>query len=536
MQDFKVQPSSALVLTAQPHLSPRAKPARFFKLRSSLAALAAAGAMSLPSAAHACCNDFWSCGAAFVTGGLSCAIQAAQEESRRILNEARRALDNARRAYDEAVNGTQNKVAETRNKAQQDSRDSLGAMDTARNSVQVRLANPVRTVVAPRVIVAATPGALPSGLPAGVRVTAAPAPAPATAPQSVSPSAAVPMPTPFGGSVSLPPPPSPEEVRRALEDAMRTIDSLRQRGRDQDLPQVSQAIARMNDSIGRSLGNVHGVVRQSVFTPLEEILRILGATDPTGLTNLIAAAVTGLDAATTALDTEVFRAMQSLDDVIVGALGEVEGEVSELVASADLARAIEAKVNALSEQPTQAQVNELRGLLPSDPARRLTAANIRVMSGVTLSPALRVSIAMPKAAPAANSMKLAMGPLSNQLKDPMLRNRLQPPAEKMAFKSRLDQYLGNEFAGLSGAPRAAKRQQLIDESRRRFASNPQQAQEMEQLISQAAGPVLVAPAILASPAVLTAPAGATKPPLNLPPQNTPMVIPVPQRPMAFPQK
>ena len=277
-------------------------------------------------------------------------------------------------------------------------------------------------------------------------------------------------------------------------------DTLRQRGRDQDLPQVSQAIARMNDSIGRSLGNVHGIVRQAVFTPLEEILRVLGSADPTGLTNLIAAAVTGIDAATTALDTEVFRAMQSLDDVIVGALGEVETQVSELVASADLARGIEAKVNALSEQPTQAKLNELRSLLPTDPARRLTASNIRAISGITLSPALRTSIAMPKAAPAANSMKLAIGPLSNQLKDPMLKSRLQPPADKMALKSRLDQYLGNEFAGLSGAARAAKRQQLLDESRRRFASNPQQAQEMERLISSAAGPMVISPAAMQLPA------------------------------------
>lgn len=453
-----------------------------FKLRSYLAALVAAGAMSLPSAAHACCTDFWSCGAAFVTGGLSCVVQAAQEESRRILDAARSALTNARRAYDDAVNGTQNRVAETRNKAQQDSRDSMAALDTARNTVATRLNAQPRIALVTR----------PVGTVAQV----------GSAPPAASANLSVPLPIP-GANINLPAlpaPPSPEEVRRALEDAARTIDTLRQRGRDQDLPQVSQAIARMNDSIGRSLGNVQGIVRASVFTPLEEILRVLGATDPTGLTNLIAAAVTGLDAATTALDTEVFRAMQSLDDVIVGALGEVEGEVSELVASADLARGIEARVNALSEQPTQAKLNELRGLLPADPARLLTAVNIRSMPGVNLSTGLRANLAMPKAAPAANSMKLAIGPLSNQLKDPLLKTRLQPPADKMAFKSQLDRYLGNEFTGLSGAPRAAKRQQLIDESRRRFASNPSQAQEMERLISSAAGPMTISPAAMQLPA------------------------------------
>jgi hypothetical protein len=520
MQDFTVQTSLAPHLQPAQPLTRRAKPVRLFKLRGYLAALAAAGAMSLPSAAHACCNDFWSCGAAVMTGGLSCAIQAAQDESRRILDAARRALDNARRAYDEAVNGTQNKVAETRNKAQQDSRDSMGALDAAKNTVQAKLNAPARLVAAPRSI----------GTVQQVNTPASP-PTPAA-------NASIPVALPGGGTLALPvppAPPSPEEVRRALEDAVRTIDALRQRGRDQDLPQVSQAIARMNDSIGRSLGNVHGIVRMSVFTPLEEILRILGATDPTGLTNLIAAAVTGLDAATTALDTEVFRAMQSLDDVVVGALGEVEGEVSELVASADLARSIEASVNALSEQPSQAKLGELRSLLPPDPARRLTAVNIRAMTGVTLSPALRASVALPKSAPAANSMKLAMGPLSTQLKDPMLKNRLQPPADKIALQSRLDQYLGNEFAGLSGAPRAAKRQQLLDESRRRFASNPQQAQEMERLISQAAGPVMMAP-VMAAPAVMNTPAILTQPPVGVPPPKAPVIAPLPQRPIALPQK
>ncbi len=510
MQDFKGHQSPGPFLSSKPRLAAKGKSARHFKLRSYLAALAAAGAMSLPSAAHACCNDFWSCGAAFITGGLSCAIQAAQEESRRILEAARSALNNSRRAYDEAVNGTQNRVAETRNKAQQDSRDSMGAMDTAKNAVQAKLNAPPRALPIAQSVGMVAPGArLTTGTPSPSSMMAtAPAPTAPAAPAMAS--LALP---------ALPAPPSPEEVRRALEDAARAIDTLRQRGRDQDLPQVSQAIARMNDSIGRSLGNVHGVVRQAVFTPLEEILRVLGSADPTGLTNLIAAAVTGIDAATTALDTEVFRAMQSLDDVIVGALGEVETQVSELVASADLARGIEAKVNALSEQPTQAKLGELRSLLPTDPARRLTASNIRAMSGVTLSPALRTSIAMPKAAPAANAMKLAIGPLSNQLKDPMLKSRLQPPADKLALKSRLDQYLGNEFTGLSGAARAAKRQQLLDESRRRFASNPQQAQEMERLISSAAGPMVIAPAAMQLPATG---------PLVIPQRNPALPQPLPR--------
>jgi hypothetical protein len=119
---------------------------------------------------------------------------------------------------------------------------------------------------------------------------------------------------------------------------------------------------------------------------------------------------------------------------------------------------------------------------------------------VTLTPLLRVSLNMPKAAPAANSMKLALGPLSTQLKDPMLKTRLQPPADKAALKNRLDQYMGNEFAGLTGAPRATKRQQLLDEARRRFAANPQQVQEMERLINAAAGPIVTSPAALQLPA------------------------------------
>jgi hypothetical protein len=490
MRDSKLHTISAHCLQSVPPEQSSAHSAHKSPMprwRAWAAAAATAGAMALPSTAHACCNDFWSCGAAFVTGGLSCAIQAAQEESRRILDSARRALDGARRSYDEAVNGTQNRVTESRNKAQQDSRDSLGAMDTAKNTVQAKL-NAPRFVAAPRSVGTIAPaGGVQGGLPSGAAIPGSTVVV--TAPVSGAAAA--------GAAPILPPPPSPEEVRRAMEDALRTLDTLRQRGANQDLPAVSQAIARMNDNVGRSMGNMQDIVRRSVFTPLEEILRVLGAADPTGLTNLIAAAVTGLDAAATALDTEVFRAMQSLDDVIVGALGEVEGHVSELVTSAGLAREIEARVNALSEQPSQAKMSELRALLPPDPARLLNANAIRAIGSLRLSsPALRASLSMPKAAPAANSMKLALGPLSNQLKDPMLKTRLQPPADKAALKSRLDQYMGNEFVGLAGAARAAKRQQLLDEARRRFASNPQQAQEMERLINNAAGSIVVSPAIL----------------------------------------
>jgi peptidoglycan DL-endopeptidase CwlO len=497
------------------------------KLRHWMAASAAAGAMAVPGAAHACCNDFWSCGAAFVTGGLSCAVQAAQDESRRILDAARRALDNSRRAYDEAVNGTRNKATESRDKAQQDSRESLGAMDAAKNTVQAKLSAPPRAV-----LLTASNVVLPAGTvvnsgqatlrsPApGSLIATAPAASPAPAP---APTGALPIP-------ALPNPPSPEEVRRALEDAARTIDSLRQRGQDQDLPAVSQAIARMNDSMGRSLGNLNGIVRMSVFTPLEEILRVLGMADPTGLTNLIAASVTGLDAATTALDTEVFRAMQSLDDVMVGALGEVETRVSELVSSADLARAIQSSVNALSEQPTQAQVSALRSLLPAEPSRPMAATAIRSIRGISISPALRLSLTAPKAAPAANTMKLALGPLSNQLKDPLLKTRLQAPADKMQFKTQIDRYLGNEFAGLAGAPRAAKRQQLVDEARRRFGSNPQQAQEMERLISQAAGPIMIAPAAITQPSTIPQIVQPSPSPLVVQPAASPLIVP--QRPMA----
>ena len=515
MQDFK-QPNTTA------HRLPR-------RLKHWLAASAAAGAMAIPTAAHACCNDFWSCGAAFVTGGLSCVVQAAQEESRRILDAARRALDGSRRAYDEAVNGTRNKATESRDKAQQDSRESLGAMDAAKSTVQAKLSAPPRAVLLTAPNVALPAGTVVnSGQPTlrsptpGSLIATAPAASPAAAP-APAPTGALPIP-------ALPNPPSPEEVRRALEDAARTIDSLRQRGQDQDLPAVSQAIAHMNDSMGRSLGNLNGIVRMSVFTPLEEILRVLGMADPTGLTNLIAASVTGLDAATTALDTEVFRAMQSLDDVMVGALGEVETRVSELVSSADLARAIQSSVNALSEQPTQAQVSALRSLLPPEPTRPLAATAIRSIRGISISPALRLSLTAPKAAPAANTMKLALGPLSNQLKDPLLKSRLQAPADKMQFKTQIDRYLGNEFAGLSGAPRAARRQQLIDEARRRFSSNPQQAQEMERLISQAAGPIMIAPAAITQPSTIPQIVQPSPSPLVVQPATSPLIVP--QRPMA----
>jgi hypothetical protein len=504
MQDSKLAPTTAqFALPMQPPMqSERAR--RSSKLRSYLAAGAVVGALAMPGTARAgCCDDFWSCGAAFVTGGLSCVLQAAQEESRRILDAARRALDGARRSYNEAVNGTQNKVNESRDKAQKDGRDSMAAMDAAKNTVQAKINTPIRVAAfQPNAATQAALQAAQTRLPAVQRSAMVGQPSAPTPP----PAQAVIVTAPNVQRQA-----SPEDVRRALEDAARTIESLRQRGQNQDLPAVSQAIARMNDNVGRSIGNLQGIVRQAVFTPLEEILRILGAADPTGLTNLIAAAVTGLDAATTALDTEVFRGMQALDDVLVGALGEVENHVSELVSAADLSRNIQAKVNALSEQPTQAQIDALRSLLPPEPARPLNANAIRAISGLQITTVQRYNLNVPKTALTANTMKLALAPLNNQLKDPLLKSRLQPPAEKAQFKSQLDQYLGNEFTGLSGAPRAAKRQQLIDEARRRFASNPQQAQEMERLIAQAAGPVINSPALMQ----------------QLPPSN--VITPIPQR-------
>jgi hypothetical protein len=515
------------------------------KLRAVLAGAALSSGLLMPSSAWACCDDFWSCAGAVMTGGLSCVIQEAQRESQRLLNEARGARDRARARYDEAVNGTNAKVQEAKTQAETKSQESMQAVNQANEKVQAALRLPrfqmatLRTslnaqelavgnnALAGRSVLGnLAGGGQAAGASSGSAVVVTPPPQPSggsvvvTAPAgqgNAAPDAA--RVAPIGSIAALVPrPPSPEEVRQALEDAARTLDNLRRKAAERDLPVVSRTVAKMNDDIGRAIGNLNGLAHRLVFGPLEDVLSILGRADPTGLTTLLAAAITSLDGAMYALETELFRAMESLDDTLVGLLGEVEGAVSEIVADSDLARQIEAAVNNLNSTPTQAEVVALKRLLPPEPARPLTFAAIRGLSGGAASSAFRITPTRGKALAA--NLKTDVSGFAQQLRDPLLKAKFQPKSDLTPYLGGTRRFADGQFTGLDAAAKQRKIQELLSEARRRHPNaDNAKLQEFERVLAQAAGAAPVpgnlanVPALPAIPAVPALPGNA----INVPP-------------------
>ncbi len=464
-------------------------------------------AMSIPNPAYACCDSFWSCAGAVATAGASCVIEELHKQADNLRKQAEQAIGLAKQNYDNYSNDINNKVSDAKASANAAIGDAPAALDASYGHIQSMLSRPkLITSVASLTNAAGDVGN-----------TAAIAAAQMPQPNANSNRGAAKANTSgqlgvkqgsignsatggsnsanaFPGGVALNlMPPDESEVRRSLEQAQQFVDTLRNQARSKHIPQASNLVSQLDRAIVNDLRGINNLVQSIVFGPIQALINGLAQFDPTGITSLIATALSGLQTAINALDNEVFNALGTLDQLVIGKVDELANPVNSLLASADLAREIEKAVTALVNTPTKAELKKLQSLLPPQPRSFYEVAALtgfHATANVGAARSFRAKSVKPIGKVSATEMKAPLAKLHAELNSPILKAKLTAsPASQFnaqQFGSKTDQLLAQEFAGMSPAQKTSKQQQLLSEARTRFGKDPKALQEVERLINQGA--------------------------------------------------
>jgi hypothetical protein len=507
-------------------------------------------AMSLPNAAYACCDSFWSCAGAVASAGLSCVLEEIHRQADKLISSARNAIGLARKGYDDVNNDINNRINDAKNQANEAGGGAIAALDASYNNIQSTLNRPAIVLNqaannATQAIRNVTPGGGNAGLAGGTSGTGSTGSAPSTngntgsskspnnPPLTMRPGitgdvAGAKAGTAGSGNISVANmmPPDEQEVRRSLQQAQQFVDTLRTQARNTHVPKANNIISQLDGVLINELRNIANQVHSKVIGPLDDFIAKLAKYDPTGFASLIAAAISSIDSIVNLLQNEIFNSLSAVDNLVGSKIDELADPVNHLLASANLAQEIDKAAKALASTPTKAELKKLQSLLPPQPRSSFALAELSSMhmtANVGAARSFRAKKALHVAKSSIAAMQLPLANLSAELKSPLLQTKLtsNPSAQfnLQQFSSKTDQLLAQEFAGLSPAQKASKQQQMLSEARVKFGKDARALQEVERLINQGANVALRSTVTQSAVSSMASPINAVSAPMIRPNNN-----------------
>jgi hypothetical protein len=413
--------------------------------------------------ANACCDGFWSCAAAVVTGGLSCAIEdlinsinSMIHNIETIVNSIHRNVGEVTGAAFDAIQAAGNGLRNLVHAAESD------VADAARRAEAI-----VAAAERPAVALVRPPlGAVASQVKGGVT-----APAPAAAGGA-----------PLGNTMLVPPAMQAPCEPAAILDALRRAKAevLSEKGRIAEAAETVRKGARTaEDQVRAKFDFAARMAQDTLLGPLTDLAGMLGDLvrhpdrlfDPTALVN----------DALTRVTNRIAQTMNDMTDELVrdarATLDLAQAPTHLALDGAKSAMHLADAMDALEKQKTKAACDRLNALLP-----RPNVTLVVHMAAV--SPALDFAShralttdALAKIGTAKTRSITISGNLASSLNRDwsVLKTRQQalshptlPPGAAVSLKQHED----DMFRGLSKSQVQNKKNELVAEARRRFANDP----------------------------------------------------------------
>ncbi len=429
-------------------------------VRIVLALLLAATLATSP--APACCTDFWSCTEAVATAGVSCAVEAAVNAIKDLINQIGGQRDDAQARAEAALQSTLDQLAaevaqvdsELKQLAQQvdkdrDEGEQIYRKDTYNLGAAVALARPA----------AATPTAAAGEAREGHAITQlAPTPAPAPNPFLRASVAELPA---LSSDDSL------KRLRDKLDELKKQKEALVSKMQQIETQEAGSQVAAAAQAARDSLQNDFVKPVTDLLTALTEAL-----SNPLGAASLIASAIGLLEDALGGLQNQTQPKLDAVGSAANGAAADLGPPLDQLRQTAADAEKTLATMRlaamALTASGRQAFVRSLA--LAGKPTPALTGTRIRLSATAGLSAV--------SSKPVTKLVALR----------PDLRRLSQParPVETSAFRMKITSDFDSFFRGKSAADARKKRDELLLEARRRFATNPKSLAAVEKLINDEA--------------------------------------------------
>lgn len=462
-----------------------------------------------PTPAHAgCCDDFWGCLGAVVTGGLSCAVQEAVEAISNFVKLVRDVRDKGKAEMQAAFN--QHKAAAQQ--AAQDARDEmnqmLAAMEQAKKDAEKanRDMQTIKAVIplggAPTALQksgAAAGAAASAGAAAGAAAkggaTGAAASKGAMGASAGAAAAGAAAGTPqvtgaardslggAGGAVALAVKlGDPSQISAAMKEGEKQVAAERDKLKNQKM-QAMEQMAKQTESAATNRVNALMTLLDVVFVaPLASILALFAVGDPVALAVTIAVVTPQLNAIKASLDNKMDPEIAKASDEQAKMIEAMEQKAQEHQKDVDKAAKIAALMQKLEKSRTQGNLEALEHALGIKHTTTLALA------GGLETPLMVRKVAFKGAALHVASREQAVS-INKRLKTDLdapiamainFKKPVPPPVGP--FQARVNTDLENQFRGRTGAALTQRRDDLIAEARTYFARDPKTLEAVEKYL------------------------------------------------------
>jgi small-conductance mechanosensitive channel len=421
-------------------------------------------AIGFPAGAG-CCDDLWSCAGAVVSGGLSCAVQAALDDLRSLL----RKITDQRDATTTAYNGQLQAIVD-------DFRAQLAALDAQIKALDKQIE---AAQAGGDKILHEDSDLIRASLEihaAALKITATPAPSAASRLKTTEriPAAAAPAPGPASGATrfatldtaslkALQSDTSLPTLRQRLDELVREKNKL-----------VAKIVAKESEIMGAEMAAekaAQDAYASNFLRPIDDVIVSLEAAlkDPSKIGGLAIAAANLVADAAKGLEVLFNRALGAVEDTGNAVLVSIVAPVNELEKLAAEATGILAKMEKMTALKTAAERRAFVANAPSSPTPiPSTARKLKSHAGF-----------------AGKAQTLATNLAG--LRPGVLRLGQPPATVNVApFRQRLSGEFDGYFRGKSPADAKKKLAELTAEARRRFASDPKTLAAVEKLLNDEA--------------------------------------------------
>lgn len=448
-----------------------------------ISALVTVTLLSAAGAARAdCCNDFWSCAAAVATGGLSCQVQAIVDT-----------VNSMKTLVETMTNTLRTQTSTLITQARSAVGDAAGDLQHLREQAIADLqkfSDQAHAIAAPPLLARPTTLARASALAVG-------APPPGAAPLGTPP-----VPAERGAVIGARLPPravDPQALAAALNRADQRIRDLRARANTPS-SQIASAEQAALAAAARHAVTAAQIGLDIAITPLlslrDELLHLLE--HPESIFDPSAQINADIQSITAEVPAMLDRITNEVSQEATADLQQVEGLAHQLTDSVTAADAIVQAMGRAADSKLQPDLDALERLVPPSPTSPGTSlvseplASVALASGATI--ALPSSVvaknhemfrsavgrADPKRVPIVVQQRVAVSDLSSKWQSLQILRasaRVEP-----ATSQRADREIAAMYAGKSRADVDKKKNDLLEEAKRRYAHDPKTLQKVQQYI------------------------------------------------------
>jgi hypothetical protein len=393
-------------------------------------------AASAPTRARAdCCNDFWSCAAAVVTGGLSCAVSAAIDELNAVKKRAEDTKAAAQAERDRLValmqEETQRRSADAEAESSAKLRNIAADLDAVaeaqRSAFQPRAKQAVKpALAAPAAVQASSVKVVSPGV-----MQAAPQPAPAPAPAAEA------------------------DVKAETERALAKLRSLKSDAAGGHAKFVQQEVNTLRRTARVAMGTMRAAFEASLVAPLVGLLGSLPPPDPLLTAAIVAGVAAELDRIEREGNAAIVKKASEADAAIKADADKMAQKLAEQARRETQAERVAELTRNLLGSRSQADLDALRAALGEDPgsAQRMVA--------MTEAPFVAANLKLP--GPTAVGV-IRLGPVASV-------NKLAP-VQLTQFEAKAKSELQKQLAAPSASGVEKKKAALIAEAKKRYAKDP----------------------------------------------------------------